>query len=67
MPLSEMWLRMAAVKGVNGARAKEYLTKTADSGPLDPQALLNAVLTPRPQQRYRRCPPGATGSPFACH
>lgn len=57
MPLSEIWLRMAAVKGVNGARAREYLAKTADSAPLDPQALLNAVLTPRQHQRYRRCSP----------
>lgn len=57
MPLSKIWLRMAAVKGVNGARAREYLAKTANSAPLDPQALLNAVLTPRQHQRYRRCSP----------
>lgn len=57
MPLSEIWLRMAAVKGVNGAQAREYLAKTAESAPLDPQALLNAVLTPRQHQRYRRCSP----------
>ncbi|CRL46594.1 hypothetical protein SGGMMB4_05371 [Sodalis glossinidius str. 'morsitans'] len=57
MPLSEMWLRMAAVKGVNGARAKEYLNKTTDSSPLDTQALLKTVLTPRQHQRYQHCPP----------
>ncbi|RLR17986.1 DNA-protecting protein DprA, partial [Sodalis-like symbiont of Bactericera trigonica] len=52
-----MWLRMAAVKGVNVARAKEYLNKAADSAPLDTQALLKTVLTPRQHHRYQHCPP----------
>lgn len=58
MPSNEMWLRMAAVKGVNGARIKAYLTKTADSAPSDAQTLLKAVLTPRQHQRYQHCPSG---------
>lgn len=56
MPSSEMWLRMAAVKGVNGARAKKYLNKTADSAPLDTEGLLKMVLTP-PHQHYQHFPP----------
>ncbi|WP_438807014.1 hypothetical protein [Sodalis sp. (in: enterobacteria)] len=48
---------MAAVKRGNNALAKEYLNETADSAPLDTQALLKTILTPRQHQRYQDCPP----------
>ena len=61
MPSNEMWLRMAAIKGVNGARITAYLTKAADSAPLDTQTLLKAVLNPAAAPALPTLPVGRIG------
>lgn len=58
MNAMEMWLRMAAVKGVNGAKVLWSLSQLSLSGDFSLQPLLSACLTPGQRQRYRQYPEG---------
>ncbi|TKI03241.1 DNA-protecting protein DprA [Martelella alba] len=48
----EIWLRLMAVKGVNGAKAQEYLAQMPLLAEFGPQARISNVLTPRQRQRF---------------
>lgn len=52
MTLREIWLRLAAVKGVNGAKVAQYTSQMPLCGEYDPLALICACLTPRQRQRF---------------
>ncbi|WP_413721555.1 DNA-protecting protein DprA [Sodalis sp. RH24] len=54
----EMWLRMAAVKGVNGAKVQRCLSQLPLPGDFSPQPLLYACLTPGQRQRFLQYPAG---------
>ncbi|WP_413736782.1 DNA-protecting protein DprA [Sodalis sp. RH21] len=55
MTLMEMWLRMAAVKGVNGAKVHETLAQLPLCDDFTPQAPLFAALTAGQRQRFHQC------------
>ena len=52
MTSMEIWLRLMAVKGVNGAKAHGYLSQMPLSAEYEQQAGLSAFLTPRQRQRF---------------
>ncbi|WP_213994104.1 DNA-protecting protein DprA [Sodalis sp. dw_96] len=54
MTLMEIWLRLAAVKGVNGAKAHECLSQLPLSAEFDRQGALSSCLTPRQRQRFNQ-------------
>ncbi|NDL65955.1 DNA-protecting protein DprA [Acerihabitans arboris] len=58
MTIMEMWLRMAAVKGVNGAKVHRCLSQLSLPGDFSPQPLLSACLTPAQRQRFQQYPGG---------
>ncbi|QWA11742.1 DNA-protecting protein DprA [Sodalis ligni] len=56
MTLMEIWMRLAAVKGLNGAKAFECLSQLPLSADFDRQGALFAYLTPRQRQRFHQYP-----------
>ncbi|MEA9393294.1 DNA-protecting protein DprA [Acerihabitans sp. TG2] len=56
MTLLEMWLRLAAVKGVNGAKAYAALAQMTLCEVSDTRTAVLGILTPAQRQRFHRYP-----------
>lgn len=56
MTLLEMWLRLAAVKGVNGAKVYAILAQMALCDELDSRTPVLDLLSPAQRQRFHRYP-----------